>query len=89
MTRSTSNGRGGLRLTPRHPPGRSSRKARAYAAEIGRLHALGYTLDAIRTALADVGVIVSLSTVRREAIRCETPSQTATVSSERSDFPIG
>jgi hypothetical protein len=58
-----------LRLTPREPPGRVNRKARAYTAEIVRLHDLGYSLDAIREALADAGVNVSRSTVQREATR--------------------
>lgn len=56
-------------LVPRQPPGRSSRKARAYSAEIARLLALGHTLVAIREALADAGVMVSKSTVQREAAR--------------------
>lgn len=68
MTRSPSAGSGELRLKPRLPPGRTTRKARAYAVEIRRLHELGYTLDAIREALADVGVNVSRSTVWRETM---------------------
>jgi phage-related tail fiber protein len=56
-------------LTPKCPPGRGSRKARAFAAEIARLQALGYTLEAIRQALAEAGVLVSKSTVQREAAR--------------------
>lgn len=55
-----------MALTPRRPPGRLSRKARAYASDIRRLYAEGYTLDAIREALADEGVVVSKSTVQRE-----------------------
>lgn len=58
-----------MRLLPRHPPGRASRKALAFAAEIRSLRAAGYSLAAIREALADAGVDVSLSTVRREAAR--------------------
>ena len=58
-----------VQLEPKHPPGRKSRKVRAYAAEIHRLHATGYTCDEIREALADVGVVVSRSTVQREAAR--------------------
>lgn len=56
-------------LVPQAPPERRSRKARAYGAEIRRLQEEGYTLDAIRQALADVGVGVSKSTVQREATR--------------------
>jgi hypothetical protein len=57
------------RLVPKRPPGRGSRKARAFADEIGRLQALGYSLEAIREALAEAGVVVSKSTVQREAAR--------------------
>jgi hypothetical protein len=58
-----------VQLQPKHPPGRKSRKARAFAAEIHRLQTDGYTFDEIREALADVGVVVSRSTVQREAAR--------------------
>ena len=58
-----------MHLIPKHPPGRSNRKARAYAAEIARLRTEGYTFEAIRSTLADTGVQVSLSTVQREAAR--------------------
>ena len=57
-------------LTPRHPPGRVNRKARAFERDIARLRSEGYTCEAIREALAEVGVDVSLSTVQREAARC-------------------
>lgn len=58
-----------MQLTPRLPPGRKSRKALAFADEIRRLRALGYTTEAIRQALADAGIAVSASTVHREATR--------------------
>ena len=58
-----------MTLTPRQPPGRSSRKARAFVDEIQRLRAEGYTCVAIRDALADAGLQVSKSTVQREASR--------------------
>ena len=58
-----------MHLIPKHPPGRSNRKARAYAAEIARLRTEGYTFEAIRSTLADTGLQVSLSTVQREAAR--------------------
>ena len=58
-----------MQLEPKHPPRRKSRKVRAFAAEIHRLHADGYTCDEIRDALAEVGVVVSRSTVQREAAR--------------------
>jgi hypothetical protein len=60
-----------VRLDPKHPPGRANRKARAYESEIVRLRAEGYTCEAIRVSLADIGVEVSLSTVQREAARRE------------------
>lgn len=58
-----------MQLQPKHPPGRKSRKVRAFATEIHRMQADGYTCDEIREALADVGVVVSRSTVQREAAR--------------------
>lgn len=54
-----------------------------YASEIGRLRALGYTLEAIREALAEVGIQVSKSTVQREASRQALPGQP--LSRERPD----
>lgn len=59
----------GVRLLPNQPPGRCTRKALPFADEIRRLHAMGYTLEAIRQALSEVGVSVSRSTVHREANR--------------------
>jgi hypothetical protein len=69
-----------LQLKPRCPPGRVGRKAWQYAVEIQRLRAEGYSLEAIRLALLDVGVAVSSSTVRREAVRhlCD-PAKQATL----------
>lgn len=58
-----------MKLAPTGPPGRITRKARAFAAEILRLRDQGYTFEAIRAALADAGVHVSSSTVRREATK--------------------
>lgn len=58
-----------MRLVPAHPPGRSTRKARDFETEIVQLRAQGYTLEAIRNALANAGVHVTISTVRREANR--------------------
>ena len=62
-----------MQLIPKMPPGHSSRKALGYLHEVRRLRAEGYTLESIRQALLDVGVSVSISTVRREVIR--PPSQ--------------
>ncbi len=56
-------------LAPSSPPGRRNRKGRAFEDQIARLRAEGYTLEAIRDALAAVGVHVSKSTVQREAAR--------------------
>lgn len=58
-----------VKLQPKQPPARKSRKVRPYADEISRLQADGYTCEEIRMALADVGVVVSRSTVQREAAR--------------------
>lgn len=58
-----------VKLTPKRPPGRANRKALAFESEIGRLHALGYSCEAIRQALADAGLAVSRSTVTREVAR--------------------
>jgi len=55
------------KLAPADPPGRRTRKARAYSTEIRQLRARGYTYEAIRTALAAVGVDVSNRTVQRES----------------------
>jgi hypothetical protein len=58
-----------MKLAPTAPPGRSTRKARAFSAEIRELRHQGYTFEAIRVALADAGVHVSHSTVRREVAK--------------------
>jgi len=58
-----------MELMPNEPPGRGTRKARAYTAEIQRLASLGYTLEVIRKALQEAGVTVSKSTIQREAKR--------------------
>ncbi|MEO6280913.1 MAG: hypothetical protein ABIP59_24240 [Roseateles sp.] len=56
-------------LQPTEVPGRLTRKARHYLPQVLGLRAQGYTLEAIQQALAAVGVTVSISTVRREAMR--------------------
>ena len=63
-----------MKLSPKNPPGRANRKALAFAIEIARLHKDGYSGEAIREALADVGVIVSKSTVQREVARLSRPA---------------
>jgi len=69
----------GVKLVPLAPPGRITRKARDFEADIVQLRAQGYTLDAIRQALNAAGVHVSISTVRREALRSETAVANPTV----------
>lgn len=64
----------GVRLLPNQPPGRCTRKALQFADEIRRLYVMGYTLEAIRQALSEVGVSVSRSTVHREANRRAKPA---------------
>lgn len=70
----TSRHQDTMTLQPRQPPGRASRRARAYTNDIARLHAQGYSLEAIRQALAEAGVAVSCSTVRRELLRGPLPA---------------
>lgn len=60
-------------LKTRRPPGHASRKALAYATDILNLRAQGHSLDAIRQALADAGLVVGISTVRREVLRGAAP----------------
>ncbi len=62
-----------VKLIPRTAPGRSNRRARAFSDEIARLRSEGYGYVAIQQALADVGVIVSKSTVQREVARLSRP----------------
>lgn len=58
-----------MRLQTRRPPGHAKRKALTYAPDIISLRSQGHTFLAIREALEDAGVLVSISTVRREAAR--------------------
>jgi len=67
-------------LLPARVPGRLTRKARHYLPQILQLRARGYTLEAIQRALAAVGVAVSISTVRREAMRPLPPALVPVVS---------
>ncbi len=64
-------------LQPKRPPGRIDRKAGAYASEIVELRSAGYTYEAIREALADVGIELSTTTLRREVRRQHPPSRPA------------
>ena len=58
-----------MSLEPKLPPGRANRKALRYSVDIRRLRNAGYTFSAIRMALLDAGVEVSLTTIKREAAR--------------------
>lgn len=58
-----------MSLQARRPPGHAKRKARAYTADILSLRRAGHSLQAIREALEDAGVRVSISTVRRELLK--------------------
>jgi hypothetical protein len=62
-----------MNLEPKDPPGRATRKARAFAVEIARLTRQGYNSEAIRQALSVAGVQVSRATVRREMARLPGP----------------
>lgn len=58
-----------MSLQTRRPPGHAKRKALTYAADIINLRVQGHTFSAIREALEDAGVLVSISTVRREVLK--------------------
>ena len=58
-----------MSLQTRRPPGHGKRKALTYAADIVSLRDQGHSYSAIRDALEDAGVLVSISTVRREVLK--------------------
>jgi hypothetical protein len=58
-----------MSLQTRRPPGHAKRKALTYAADIISLRVQGHSFAAIREALEDAGVLVSISTVRREVLK--------------------
>ena len=66
-----------MKLVPKEPPGRSTRKARGFAPDMRELRAQGYTFEAIREALAAAGVRVSKATVQREVARLAKSPSTA------------
>lgn len=70
-----------MKLVPKEPPGRSTRKARGFALDMRELRAQGYTFEAIREALAAAGVHVSKATVQREVARLAKGSATAAAAS--------
>ena len=69
-----------MKLVPTDPPGRSSRKAKRFAQDMRELRAQGYTFEAIRMALAAVGVHVSNATVQREVVRASKAASVTQVS---------
>jgi len=78
-----------MTLTLSIPPGRRSRKALAHAGEIQRLSALGYSLETIREALLSAGVVVSKSTVQREASRLPRVARSAITNTSVQAPPAG
>lgn len=70
-----------MKLVPKEPPGRSTRKARGFAPDMRELRAQGYTFEAIREALAAAGVHVSNATVQREVARLAKGPSTAVAAS--------
>lgn len=64
-----------MELQPKRPPGRVDRKAAVFACEIVRLRSAGYTFEAIREALAELGIALSTSALRREVRRLRGRSQ--------------
>ena len=58
-----------VKLQPKCPPGRADRKAGAYSSEIVQLRCEGYTYRSIREALAELGITLSDSALRREVRR--------------------
>jgi hypothetical protein len=68
-----------MKLAPKDPPGRSTRRARGFAADIRHLRAQGYTFEAIRQALDEAGMAVSNSTIQREMARQVSPLPASSV----------
>ena len=73
-----------MSLQTRRPPGHGKRKALTYAADIVSLRSQGHSYTAIREALEDAGVLVSISTVRREVLK---GTSTATAPKPAFDAP--
>lgn len=73
-----------MSLQARRLPGHAKRKALTYAADIFSLRVQGHTYAAIREALEDAGVLVSISTVRREVLN---GMSTKTVGKPAADVP--
>lgn len=56
-----------MNLEPNEPMGRPNRKARGHLDDIASLRRRGYSLESIRRTLSNAGIVVSKSTVHREA----------------------
>ena len=77
-----------MELKPKRQPGRADRKAAAYAEEIVRLRGADYTYEAIREAMAEVGIALSTSALRREVRRLRRGSQVVVSNSKSVSRPI-
>ena len=77
-----------MKLSPKDPPGRSTRRARGFAADIGRLRAQGYTFETIRQALVEAGLKVSKCTVQREMARLASTSPSGSVAVTEPSLPV-
>jgi hypothetical protein len=77
-----------VQLQPKRQPGRVDRKAAAFVVEISQLRSAGYTYEAIREAVADAGIEVSTSALRREVRRLRSASS-AISSHSASTVPLG
>ncbi len=78
-----------MSLQTRRPPGHGKRKALTYAADIVSLRAQGHTFSAIREALQDAGVLVSISTVRREVLKGVSTTAVPKLAAVPSGPPVG
>ena len=77
-----------MSLQPRRPPGHGKRKALTYAADIVDLRGQGHSYSAIREALEDAGVLVSISTVRREVLKGASATTAPNVALEAPPSPL-
>src|SRR4051794_16233324 len=79
-----------MSLQTRRPPGHAKRKALTYAVDIVNLRGQGHSYSAIREALEDAGVLVSISTVRREVLKgVSTSADTKPAVAVHATSPLG
>lgn len=78
-----------MSLHTRRPPGHGKRKALTYAADIASLRGQGHSYSAIREALEDAGVLVSISTVRREVLKGTSATAALKPAVEAPALPLG